>query len=109
MFRAKNPAFGAALDYFVTRSSGDEASLVVADSAGKTVRRLSGPGTPGLHRVVWDLQRDPLGRIPRPEWSDQPEFVRAGTYTVTATIGEGRALKQKLVVKVAPGVADPGF
>ena len=109
MFRAKNPPFGATLDYFVTRSNGEDVSLAVADSAGKTVRRLSGPGTPGLHRVVWDLQGDPLVRIPRPEWSDQPEFVRAGTYTVTLTPGEGAALKQKLVVKLAPGVADPGF
>jgi len=109
MFRAKNPAFGATLDYFVARSNGEDASLVIADSAGTTVRRLSGPGTPGLHRVVWDLQGDPQARIPRPEWSNQPDLVRAGTYTVTAALGEGRALKQPLVVKVAPGVADPGF
>ncbi len=108
-FRAKNPPFGAFFDYFITRSNGEDVSLAVADSAGKTVRRLSGPGTPGLHRVVWDLQRDPLTRISRPEWNDQPEFVRPGPYTVTLTPAEGAALKQTLVVKLAPGVADPGF
>ncbi len=109
MFRAKNPPFGASLDYFVTRSNGEEVSLAVADSAGKAVRRLSGPGTPGLHRVMWDLQGEAIGRIPRPEWSGQPEFVRAGTYTVTLTAGDGPEIKQKLVVKLAPGAADPGF
>jgi hypothetical protein len=108
-FRAKNPPFGAFLDYFVARSNGDEVGLAVADSAGKTVRRLSGPGTPGLHRVVWDLQRDPLARISRPEWNDQPEFVRPGAYTVTLTPSEGTPVKQTLVVRLAPGVADPGF
>ncbi len=34
MFRAKNPAFGAYLDYFVARPGGDEVSLAVADSSG---------------------------------------------------------------------------
>ena len=109
MFRARNPAFGATLDYFVARSSGEEVSVVFADSAGKTVRRLSGPGSPGLHRVVWDLQGDPQTRIPRPEWSGQPEFVRAGTYTVTLSQGEVTPIKRNLVVRLAPGVADPGY
>ena len=59
--------------------------------------------------MVWDLQGDPLTRISRPEWSNQPEFARPGSYTVTLTLGEGTPLKQKLVVRLAPGVADTGF
>ncbi|HEY6867874.1 MAG TPA: hypothetical protein VI792_11495, partial [Candidatus Eisenbacteria bacterium] len=55
MFRAKNPAFGATLDYFVARPTGEDVSLAVTDSAGKAVRQLTGPGTPGFHRVTWDL------------------------------------------------------
>jgi len=106
MFRAKNPAFGAYLDYFVARPGGDEVSFAVADSAGAAVRKLSGPGTPGLHRVVWDLQIERERRIPRPEWNDQPEFVPPATYTVSLTQGERPAFKQKLVVRWAPGVAD---
>jgi len=106
MFRAKNPPFGAGLDYFVAHGTGDEVSLEVADSSGHTVRRLSGPGTPGLHRVAWDLQRERTQRIPRPEWNDAPEFVPAGTYTVTLTLGEATPRRAKLVVRHAPGIED---
>jgi hypothetical protein len=108
-FSAKNPAFGAYFNYFVARGNGEDVSIAVADSAGKSVRRLSGPSTPGFHRVTWDLQRDPKERIDRPEWNGQPEFVRAGTYTVTLTLGDLPPQKQKLQVRLAPGTADPGF
>jgi len=108
-FSAKNPAFGAYFNYFVARGNGEEVSIAVADSAGKSVRRLSGPGTPGFHRVTWDLQRDPKERIDRPEWNGQPEFVKAGTYNVSLTLGDLPPQKQKLVVRLAPGTADPGF
>ena len=32
--------------------------MTVTDAAGKIVRTLSGPGTPGLHHVQWDLETD---------------------------------------------------
>jgi hypothetical protein len=59
--------------------------------------------------VTWDLQRDSKERIGRPEWNGQPEFVRAGTYNVSLTLGDLPPQKQKLVVRLAPGTADPGF
>src|SRR5262249_52776957 len=64
-FSALNPAFGAYFNYYIARDLGGSVSLAVADSAGKTLRTLTGPGTPGMHRVVWDLQGDPKARIPR--------------------------------------------
>jgi photosystem II stability/assembly factor-like uncharacterized protein len=110
MFTARNPAFGAYLTYFVRDEVPDGVSVAVADSAGLSIRKLTGPGTPGLHRIVWDLQRDPKQKIDRIEWSGQPEFVRPGVYTVTLTYGDGRVpLKQTLTVKQVPGTADPGF
>ncbi len=109
LFSAKNPAFGAYFNYFIRQDTGQGVSLTVADSAGKTVRTLAGPGTPGLHRVVWDLQGDPKQRIGRPEWNNQPEFVRAGRYSVTLTYGECAPIKRTVEVRVAPGVEDPGF
>jgi hypothetical protein len=47
MFTAKNPAFGAYFNYFVSKWTGDGVSITVADSAGQTLRSLSGSGTPG--------------------------------------------------------------
>ena len=52
-------------------------AIVVADSAGHTVRRLTGPATPGFHRVVWNLQRDPHEQIAHAQWSGAPQFVAA--------------------------------
>ncbi len=108
MFRAKNPPFGAYFNYYVASEYEDGVSLTVADSSGKTLRKLTGPGTPGLHRVVWDLQAgEPRERIDRPEWQDQPLFVAPGRYTVTLTAGEHAPIKRTLDVRHAPGTADP--
>jgi photosystem II stability/assembly factor-like uncharacterized protein len=107
MFSAKNPAFGAYFNYYVKAWTGDGVSIAVTDSAGKTVRKLSGPGTPGLHRIVWDLQREPRERMPRSEWGSQPEFVKPDTYTIKLTYGKQPEQVQKLVVRHAPGTADP--
>ena len=107
MFSARNPAFGAYFNYYVKEWTGEGVSIAVTDSAGQTVRKLTGPGTPGLHRVVWDLQREPRERIERTEWSGQPEFVRPGAYTVKLTYGKEPEQKQTVVVSLATGTADP--
>lgn len=107
MFTAKNPAFGAYFNYYVKEWTGDGVSLAVSDSAGKTIRKLTGPGTPGFHRVTWDLQREPRERLARSEWGDQPEFVAPGTYTVELTYGKLPKQKQTVIVRHAPGTADP--
>ncbi len=108
MFAAKNPPFGALLDYHVARELVDGVSIAIADSAGHVVRKLTGPGSVGLHRVTWDLVTgDPRARIPRPEWNDQPAFVVPGRYTVTLTGGNAAPQRQTLEVRVAPGTLDP--
>ncbi len=110
MFTAKNPPFGAYLDYWVGENTGDAVKLEVADSTGRKLRELHGPGTPGFHRVVWDLEAgEPWERIERPEWAGQPAFVPAGSYRVSLRYGDRPPLVRTLQVRVAPGVADPGF
>ena len=109
MFSANNPPFGAYLNYFVREDIGEGVSIGIADSAGHAIRKLNGPGSPGLHRVVWDLRDEPKQRIGRPEWSGQPEFVPPGKYIVTFSYGELLPVKRTLEVKHAPGTADPGF
>jgi hypothetical protein len=107
-FAAKNPPFGAYFTYYVKEWTGDGVDIAVADSGGKTVRKLSGPGTPGFHRVVWDLQRDSKERLARGEWGDQPEFVPAGRYAVKLSYGKQPEQKVDLIVRHGPGVEDPG-
>ncbi len=106
MFSANNPPFGAYITYFVNTEIEDGVKIEVADSTG-TVRKLTGPGTRGVHRVVWDLQPERERRMDRTVWVDQPAYCAPGEYTVTLTYGDKRApLKQTLLVKYAEGTAD---
>lgn len=107
MFTAKNPPFGAYFDYYIAKDTGEGVQIAVSDSAGHAVRSLSGPGTPGLHRVAWDLQAgEPTQRLGRPEWNNQALFVPPGRYRVKLTYGERKPLEQTVDVRVAPGLAD---
>lgn len=107
MFSAKNPAAGGMIDYFVTRDLDQEVSITIADSADHEVRKLSGPGTPGLHRITWDLQaREPSERIARSE-TDQAVFVPAGRYTVKLSYGKSRERRESLPVEIERGAEPP--
>ncbi len=103
IFRARNPAPGTAINYWLRESLGTPVSISITDATGTVVRTLSGPGYPGLNRVVWDLQADGKHQIPRIEAGDfgQTEFVPAGEYTVSVSAGELRD-KGTVVVKAAP-------
>ena len=108
MFKAKNPPFGACLDYYLGVELEGGASLAIADSAGKSVRTLTGPGTKGFHRVMWDLQAgDPKDRIARPEWAGQPLYVKPGRYTVSLSAEGVAPIKRTVAVREVPGTADP--
>ncbi len=84
---AENPPYGATISYLVGETAGaasggeaeeraaaggearestddgpasDGAILRIADPEGNVIRELTGPGTPGLHRLQWDLRHGPL-------------------------------------------------
>ena len=62
IFEAPSPAYGADLWYRLTGGSRTErTSLVISDVSGDTIRTLSGPGGPGLHKVTWDFR----GKAPK--------------------------------------------
>ncbi len=63
--------------------------FTVTDQAGQVVRRVTGPVTPGIHRVAWDLRYAPvdptqLEPVVRDEWEGVPHgpLVVPGTFTV---------------------------
>lgn len=89
-FSAKNPPFGAWLDYFVPREIEDGVAIEVRDANGKLVRKLAkGPGSPGFHRVTWDLVAgEPSERLTSPADAGQPQHVPAGRYKVVMTAGK---------------------
>jgi photosystem II stability/assembly factor-like uncharacterized protein len=105
-YLAKNPGFGAAIDYWVKEWTTQTPSFTVVDSAGKTVRTLTGVGTPGYHRVLWDLQGPPEEKINRADF-DGPIFVKPGPYTVKMTYGKAKEQKATFRVALAPRVEAP--
>jgi len=103
IFKSENPPFGALIQYFVRSYTGDEVTLEIAGAGGQTVRHLTGPGTPGVNRVVWDLQADKDLGGERQTPSGQPRFVKPGKYTVTATVGKAKTT-QDLMVEAVEGL-----
>jgi len=70
----------------------DEPAIIftITDANGEVVRRMTGPRTPGLHRVAWDLRYqapDPVNLNPAPPsifgGAPQGPLVVPGEYTVT--------------------------
>ena len=60
-FVADNPAYGASFVYRLTSGDTrrDTTRIVITDVKGDVVRRLTGPGGAGIHRVTWDLRGTP--------------------------------------------------
>ena len=70
------------------REQAPQIILVVRDSDGNEVRRLTGPAKQGFHRVAWDLRfpaMQALTKIIKDEDADPPQgfLVAPGDYTVT--------------------------
>ncbi len=99
-FRAKNPPLGTSINYWVREDTGDSASISIADPTGFVIRTLEGPARRGLNRVVWDLQADKKHQFRGPDQElGQTQFVPAGDYKVTVTVGKEKETK---TVRVLP-------
>lgn len=103
IFRAKNPPLGAKIAYWLRDYVPDGVKLSIHSAKGVMVRSLTGPGRPGINRVVWDLQAEKHQRIYSSDESlGQTQFVPPGDYTVIATCGKTNRTK-KVKVLPAPG------
>jgi photosystem II stability/assembly factor-like uncharacterized protein len=136
----ENPPDGAVIDYALPQGIAGPVTLEILDSAGKVVRRYASndapeatmealskqliplywlrmpktlPGTPGMHRWVWDLHYTtptatnysyPISAVPHdtPRTPEGP-LALPGTYTVRLTAG-GKPLTAPLTVKIDPRV-----
>lgn len=100
-----NAPVGALISYFLgARTPGDTvttAAIRVLAPNGAVVRDLTGPATPGLHRVRWDL-RTQFPFVPAAADSGfygapRAPYVAPGVYTVALTV-RGRTLDQPVRV-----------
>ena len=100
-YSAPNPAFGAAITYFLRDSlpKGGDVTLGIYDAAGNRVRELTANKKRGMHRVVWDLRnappytvRRPANQVGEPQFRQRDPsgpFVLPGRYTARLTVKEG--------------------
>ena len=101
------------LDALISYAIDDEQTLDTAASVhirvlagdGTVVRELTGPATPGVHRIEWDL-RTQFAFVPPPADSGyygtpRAAFVPAGRYTVRLTTSRGVA-EQPVDVRTDP-------
>jgi photosystem II stability/assembly factor-like uncharacterized protein len=109
VFKAKNPAFGAHIDYYLRGTPADDVSITIEDAKGKTIRELDASNRGGLNRVVWDLRGESRELISEARGDDDtPQYVMPGTYTVRMKYGSVKS-SAKLVVEADPGVHEGEF
>jgi photosystem II stability/assembly factor-like uncharacterized protein len=107
-FRAPNVPVGALLSYALDDRHADSAKAVrlqVIAPTGTVVRELTGPATPGMHRVLWDL-RQQFALVPAAEDSGyygapRAPYVPPGTYTIKL-LARGATLSQSVQVRIDP-------
>ncbi len=111
-FRGENPPVGTTITYYLRDSMADSVQLTVRDSSGRIIRSLKGPGSAGIHRVLWDLKPDePLLAARRrelkkmtPNERDYHERVPAGEYGIEVAAGSLRAKGTVTVREETDGV-----
>ena len=136
----ENPPDGAVIDYTLPQGVTGPITLEILDSAGKLVRKYAStdapestmdelskqliplywlrmpttlPGTPGMHRWVWDLHYTtptatgyeyPISAVPHETpRTPQGPLALPGTYTVRLTAA-GKTLSAPLTIKIDPRV-----
>jgi hypothetical protein len=109
LFKARNPPFGALINYHLKGIPTEEVTITIEDAKGRKIRELDGTNRPGLNRVIWDLRPEPRETISESRGGDdQPIYVPAGEYTVKMKYGDFKA-STKLTVEAEPGVHEGEF
>lgn len=101
VFRGVNPPQGAIINYSIREFTGEPVSIAITNASGIPVANLTGPGSPGINRVVWDCK--PTRDLLTSYGGEGQKFVRRGEYTVTASYGKAKHTR-KLQVNVDPEI-----
>jgi len=112
VFRGKNPAAGAIIDYYLGDGvDEDSVTLDIIDASEEVITTLEPTTAPGVNRVVWNLRyrkfSDPAGEEPN-QFGDEPKgpagpWVVPGTYTARLTVS-GEVVERSLRVDEDPRI-----
>lgn len=101
VYRGANRPAGAILNYFLRDFTGEPVTVAITNASGKPVANLTGSGTPGFNRLIWDLQM--TGDLLTPYGGEGKKFCRSGEYTVTVSSGKDKSTR-KLQVNIDAGI-----
>jgi photosystem II stability/assembly factor-like uncharacterized protein len=112
-----NPAYGAAITYYLKSPSGAAPRIDILDERGTVLRTMSGSNQAGINRVYWDLRHNPSietrlrtspiysPHIPAdrvaPGSGRLAILAPPGTYTVRLSVN-GTTVTQPVVVRKDP-------
>ena len=88
-YRAKNPEYGAYVNFYLKEKCTEPVTLEITDEAGSVIRKLvDSTAEAGLNRIVWDLRYEEgtqLDNPPRGGWNSGPfrPYAPPGDYTAT--------------------------
>lgn len=93
-----NPPNGMGIWYYLRQAVSSAPAIVITDSAGNQVAKLTGPGDAGLHFVLWNTRRPRPGggaggrgsAAVSPGQTVVDQLEPLGAYTVTLEVGEVR-------------------
>jgi photosystem II stability/assembly factor-like uncharacterized protein len=108
VFKGRNPAFGAYINYYLSGTPTDDVTITIEDAKGRKVRELDAGNRAGINRAVWDLRGEASEVIAETRGEDQSQLVPAGEYTVKMKYGDFTA-QTKLTVTAEPGVHEGEF
>lgn len=106
-YKAKNPEYGAYINYFLHDDPTGEVKVEIKDANGTLVRSLvDSSAAAGINRLVWDLRIEGATPLDHPisgGWRSGPFRPKAapGTYSVTL-FAQGKTFEEKVEVRADP-------
>jgi len=117
----QNPAYGAAISYYLKSVPSGDVKIRIEDAKGQTVRTINGTKSAGINRITWNLEGESTTEVRlrtspayAPEIKVGPDGTRSapgtgrmsillppGTYTVKLSVA-GQELGQPLIIKKDP-------
>ena len=106
-YRAKNPDYGANINFYLSEGKKKTAVVEIVDGAGEVIRTLQdSTAKKGVNRIVWDLGHEAATKLknnPGGGFFSGPmhPYVSPGTYTARLKV-DGQVLETSIEVRADP-------